>query len=248
MSCADVSPARRHRVRGGDRAAPQPVAARPASSDGVIGWSARWSCCGSGCSARGRWRGSAWSRSALAIFLLRLNASRARASELCCCPRTRCGSCAPTGVAGGSSVCCRSAGSTRRWRSRPVGCRGCCWSRTACARRSRRRWGRREKRDLWAALRDAPAPAAQPQLRQPAATSDGVSSPRPHRLDQVEHALAHRGIGDAVVGAHQFQRLAPVQRIVGEAILHLGEAGATAVEVAAVGAGQSSPAGRRRRS
>ena len=88
--------------------------------------------------------------------------------------------------------------------------------------------GEAEKRDLWAALCDAQctgceAPASTTPSYEPTVSSS-VSPSRAHRLDQVEHALAHRGIGDAVVGTHQFKRLAPVERIVGKTVLHLGEA------------------------
>ena len=50
----------------------------------------------------------------LAIFLLRLNANRARAQrDDSVVGARRCASCAPTSTAGGRSGCCRSAGSTQ---------------------------------------------------------------------------------------------------------------------------------------
>ena len=49
-----------------------------------------------------------------------------------------------------------------------------------------------------------------------------------HRLDQIKHALADRRIRDPVIRPYQFQRFPPVERVVGEGIRRLGEAGGTA--------------------
>ena len=161
----------------------------------------------------------------LAIFLLRLNASRARASELVLLSEDA------------LRIVRTDRHGRRKERVLPVG-----WLNAVLeeppgrvprlllvARGVREEiadaLGEEEKRDLGRRLRDALHRLRNPrfdnpQLRltdRPDATRSGLG--RSHRLDQVEHALAHRGIGDAVVGPHQFQCLAPVQRIVGEAVL-----------------------------
>ena len=148
--------ARRHPVRGGDRAAPQPVAARAGDPHGVI----------CGLSRPGRaalladrrlagGRASPWSRSALALVPAAAERAAGRAAASCAAVRGRPAHRAHRRARPAAGA--RAAGRLAQracWRSRPAGCRAAAGQR-ADARGDRDSLGEAEKRDLSAALRDA---------------------------------------------------------------------------------------------
>ena len=80
--------------------------------------------------------------------------------------------------------------------------------------------GETEKRDLAASLATSLHALRHPVFDNPQ-LEPGALGRCPqllghHRLNQVEHPAAHDRVGDSVIGAHQLQRFAPVQRLVRE--------------------------------